>query len=48
MTTKEALSGCNQIAKSAAEANSYFNGEWKLQIFSPYSGDQYLASCTLN
>jgi len=43
----EAMKICSGIVNMMAKQTRSFNGKWKLQIFSPYSGDHPIASCTL-
>ena len=41
----EARKICAGIVKLMAEKTRNFAGEWKLQIFSPYSGGKPIAIC---
>ena len=43
----EAKKTCLGIASFMAEQTHSFGGEWKLRIFSPYSGEKPIAICTL-
>jgi hypothetical protein len=43
----EARKICSGVVDMMANQTGSFNGNWKLQIFSPYSGDHPIASCTL-
>lgn len=43
----EARKICEGTARLMAEKTTNFNGEWKLQIFSPYSGQRPIATCGL-
>ena len=43
----EARKICAGVANQMAKQTRTFAGKWKLQIFSPYSGDQPIAVCTL-
>lgn len=38
---------CAGVVKLMAEKTRNFAGEWKLQIFSPYSGGEPIADCVL-
>lgn len=43
----EAKKICLGVADFMAEQTRSFGGEWKLRIFSPYSGEKPIAICTL-
>jgi len=43
----EARKICAGVADMMAKQTRTFAGKWKLQIFSPYSGDRPIAVCTL-
>lgn len=43
----EAREICEGTARLMAEKTRNFAGEWKLQIFSPYSGQRPIATCVL-
>ena len=43
----EARQICAGTVELIATRTRNFNGEWKLQVFSPYSGDRPIAACTL-
>jgi len=43
----EARKICAGTADMMAKQTRTFAGKWKLQIFSPYSGDRPIAVCTL-
>ena len=43
----EARKICAVVADMMAKQTRTFAGKWKLQIFSPYSGDRPIAVCTL-
>jgi len=38
---------CSGVVDMMAKQTRSFKGKWKLQIFSPYSGEHPIASCTL-
>jgi hypothetical protein len=46
-TGAEARKICLGTAKMVSGYTIAFKGEWKLRIFSPYSGDQPIAVCAL-
>jgi hypothetical protein len=43
----EARKICSGVVDMMAKQTRSFKGKWKLQIFSPYSGDHPIATCTL-
>ena len=43
----EARKICISVADMMAQKTRSFDGEWKLQIFSPYSGETPIAICNL-
>lgn len=43
----EARKICAGVVKLMAEKTRNFAGEWKLQMFSPYSGERPIAVCVL-
>jgi hypothetical protein len=43
----EARRICAGVADQMAQLTSSFGGTWKLRIFSPYSGERPIATCTL-
>jgi hypothetical protein len=43
----EARKICTGVVDMMAKQTRTFAGKWKLQIFSPYSGDRPIAVCTL-
>ena len=46
-TGEEAQKFCSAIRAMVAKTPAKFAGEWKLRIFSPFSGDHPLAVCVL-
>ncbi len=46
-SSSEARKICSGVVDMMAKQTRSFNGKWKLQIFSPYSGDHPIATCTL-
>lgn len=46
-TGLEAKKICKGAAEEISKMTKRFKGEWKLRIFSPYSGDHPLAVCAL-
>lgn len=43
----EARKICAGVASQMAQKTANFAGQWKLRIFSPYSGNRPIASCVL-
>ncbi len=46
-TGSEARKMCAGTVRMLAEHTRSFRGEWRLRIFSPYSGDHPIATCRL-
>jgi len=44
---EEARKICVGVVKMMAAKTNAFNGKWELRIFSPFSGEHPIASCTL-
>lgn len=43
----EARKMCSGVVDMMAKRTRSFAGQWKLRIFSPYSGERPIAACTL-
>ncbi len=46
-TSTQARNICTQIASMTAEKGIKFDKGWRLKIFSPYSGENTIAECSL-
>lgn len=48
MSSSEARKLCAGTVELAKQNGMYFNGEWKLKIYSPYSNGNSIAMCKLD